>query len=339
MAAVLVLVAALAALAPHEVGGTQGERLKVGDQELSGPFTHDNLTVCLIHGPDRLKGTQFIMLAEALEKKKFVIFETQEVNTLRMENLGDVAVVILSGDILKGGQQDRIAQHDQIVPPKSGKLPLTVFCVERTASRWKQELKEEDRTFHASPGQLCSNELRLANRSNKDQSRVWKEVAMCQDKLSRNANVDVKAKASDSSLPLSLEAKEVMAAADKYTAKLAKLLDGKTDVVGYTFAINGKVVYMDVYGSPELFRKVWPRLIRANAIEAFMEMQKDRKFATPDAKAFQTFLQAAAAGKDTSKDDARGLRETKNEASRILRYDTTHPAMPAMKLRSNGIAY
>src|SRR5436190_24264043 len=99
-----------------------------------------------------------------------------------------------------------------------------------------------------------------------------------QRKLSMNANVDVKAKESDSSLPLSLEAKEVLAATEKYLAKLSNLLDGKTDVVGYTFAINGKVVSMDVYGSPELFRKVWPRLIRANALEAFSEVQKDKKF-------------------------------------------------------------
>src|SRR5215472_4615365 len=43
---------------------------------LSGPFTHQNLTVFLIHGPDRLKSKKFLMLAEALEKKDFVIYET-----------------------------------------------------------------------------------------------------------------------------------------------------------------------------------------------------------------------------------------------------------------------
>jgi hypothetical protein len=336
--AALVLAAAWAALAPREAGGTQGGRLKVGDQEISGPYTHDNLTVCLVHGPDRLKGRKFLMLAEALEQKKFVIYETQEVNTLQMENLADVDVIILSGDILKGGQQDRVAQYDQVVPPKSGKRPLAVFCVEHTASRWKQPLKETDRTFSSSPGQLCDNNLRLANRSDGDQGKVWREVAACQGRLSKNAMADVKSRESDSSLPLSLKAKEVLAATDKYVAKLDKLLDGKTDVVGYAFAINGKVVSMDVYGSPELFRKVWARNLRANAIEAFAELQKDKKFDAPTAKAFQTFLEAAAKGKETRQETARGLRETKNAEGRILRYDTTDPK-GKMILRSQGVAY
>jgi len=304
--------------------------------EISGPFTHDNLSICLIHGPDQLKGRKFLMLGEALEKKQFVIYETQSVNTLQMENLGDVDVIILSGDILKGGQQDRIAKYDQIVPPKSGKRDLTVFCVERTAERWRRPPTEADKTFQSSPGQLCTNNLRLANRSAGDQSKVWKEVAETQKLLSEKANVDVKAKASDSSLPLSLEAKEVLAAADQYVAKLSNLIDGKADVIGYTFAINGKVVSMDVYGSPELFRRVWARNLKANAIEAFAELQKNAKFGAPDAKAFQTFLAEANKVKDGKQDDARGLRETRNEADRILRYDTTDPARPAMKLRSQG---
>src|SRR5262245_23637496 len=102
---------------PQGAGGGADKRLKVGQFALSGPQTHDNLTVFLVHGPDELKGRKFLMLADALAQKKFVIHETQKVNDLTMENLSDTEVIILSGDILKGGQQDRIAQYDQVVPP------------------------------------------------------------------------------------------------------------------------------------------------------------------------------------------------------------------------------
>ena len=54
---------------------------------LSGPFTHDNLSVFLIHGEDRLQSKNFLTLPEALDQKKFVIHETQSVNELTMENL------------------------------------------------------------------------------------------------------------------------------------------------------------------------------------------------------------------------------------------------------------
>ncbi len=321
--------------------GTAGEkRIKAGEVELSGPHTYDNLTVYLIHGPDQLKGRKFVMLAEALEQKKFVIHETQSVNTLSMENLSDTDVVILSGDILKGGQQDRVAQYDQIVPPKSGKVPLQVFCVERTASRWGQKLVEQDKTFPSSPGQICTNGLRLANRKSGGQGEVWYNVVKAQDKLTMNARVDVKVKASDSSLALSLQVKEVLANIDKYVSKLSSAPDGKNDVIGFVFAINGKVQASDVYGSPALFRKVWPRLLRASATEAFSELQKDKKPAPVGAEAFRAFLEASSKGKVTDEDAARGLSQRTNSAERVQRYESKTPAgAKKAPLRTNSIAY
>jgi len=335
----LVLVGAVSSLmASHFLSLAGEQRVKVGEYQLSGPHAHDNLTLVLIHGEDQLKGRSFLMLAEALEQKKFVIHETQNVNELAMENLSDREVVILSGDILKGGQQDRIAQYDQIVPPKKGKLPLQVFCVERTASRWMKPLTDEDKTFTSSPGQLCTNDLRLACRKDNDQSGVWKNVMGAQDKLTANLKVDVKAKASDSSLALSLQVKAVEEAIGKYVGKLSALLDNKADVVGYAFAINGKVLSADVYGSPALFRNVWPRLLRASAIEAVTELTKEKKFPAQNVQAFATFMEEANKGKVTSQDAAKGLRQTTNDAARVLRFETSDPS-GKMMLRKHQFTY
>jgi hypothetical protein len=314
--------------------GQQETGTKAADQQLSGPFHHDNLTICLIHGEDRLKRHKFLMLAEALEQKKLVIYETQKVTELRMENLADVEVVILSGDILKGGQQDRIAQYDQIVPAKSGKLPLTVFCVERTASRWMKPLTSKDKTFDRCDGQICSNGLRVANRYNVNQSEVWKDVMNAQDKLSANAKVDVKAKESDSSLALSLKVKEVQQAVDKYVSKLSATVAGKEDVVGYAFAINGKVLSADVYGSPVIFRKVWPHLLKASALEAFAELPRDGKFSPATIPAFRTFLDDANKGKLVRQEDTKGLRQKTNEKARILFNETNSPGKALLRSQS-----
>src|SRR5437899_3477124 len=84
----------------------QGEKQPAKcDYKFSGPFEHENLTIFLIHGEDQFKDKSFLTLDEALEQKKFVIHETQSVNQLSMENLSDKEVLILAGDILKGGQQ------------------------------------------------------------------------------------------------------------------------------------------------------------------------------------------------------------------------------------------
>jgi hypothetical protein len=315
-----------------------GPPLQVGDYQLSGPYTHDNLTIFLVHGPDRFKGRKYLMLAEALQKKLFVIYETQSVNQLKMENLSNEEVLILSGDILKGGQQDRIAQFDQLVPPKSGKLPLTVFCVEHTAGRWMRKLTEEDKTFTSSPGQICSNSLRLANRYAGSQHKVWLEVANAQKSLSHNAGTDVKSKESESSLALSLKAKEVQAAVDRYVAGLAPIVRDKNNVVGFAFAVNGKVYSADVYGSPSIFQKVWPRLVRACALEAFADrLPKDKTFPTVTASAVQRFLEEGNKGKASApKDVGKEIRQVTNDADRVIRFESQQgPAGAALPLRQS----
>jgi hypothetical protein len=306
---------------------------------LSGPYTHTNLTIFLVHGADRLPGKSFLTLPEALEQKTFVIHETQSVNQLTMENLSDQEVVILSGDILKGGQQDRIAQHDLVVPPHSGKLPLAAFCVEHTAGRWMRPLQGADQKFAASPGCVATNALRLANRRAMSQGEVWKDVAKAQSQLNARLKVEVRAKESDSSLALSLGAKEVQQAAEPYVGELLGITRGKSDVIGYAFAINGKVLSADVYGSAALFQKVWPRLLRANAIEAVAERLKDKTFEPASAGAVRAFLDDAEKGKAADREVAEGLRQVTREGARNVLFETSAPkAAPAAWIRRNYLA-
>src|SRR5262249_13385363 len=91
----------------------------------SGPFTHANLTLFLVQGKDTLPGKNFLALQEALEQKKIVVHETQNVNELSVENVSpEVEVFTQTGDIVKGGKQDRLIAFDLIVPAKSGRLPI-----------------------------------------------------------------------------------------------------------------------------------------------------------------------------------------------------------------------
>src|SRR5260370_14540126 len=101
-----------------------------GEYRLEGPFTQGNLTVFLIHGQDKIKGQTFLTLQEALVQKKVIVRETREVNQLSIENVSRAEVYVQSGDIVKGGQQDRMLVVDLILPPRSGKIPIAAFCVE-----------------------------------------------------------------------------------------------------------------------------------------------------------------------------------------------------------------
>jgi hypothetical protein len=257
-------------------GGATAVVGSLGPYALSEPFTHNNLAVFMIYGKDRIKGDDFLTLQEAIKTKAVTVFETQDVRSLLIENHGDKPIYIQSGEILKGGKQDRTLPYDVILPARSGKMPIQSFCVER--GRWSRRGGESTVNFNSSSNILSTKALKLAARSSSDQGEVWKEVANAQRKLSGNLNASVNDARSASSLELSLDNPELKKAVEEYIRKLSAAAGGKKNAIGFAFAINGQVNSIDVYASNGLFRKLWPKLLKASAVEAVAERKKGKTF-------------------------------------------------------------
>src|SRR6516165_12042995 len=135
-------------------------KIAAGEFKLSGPYSHENLTIFLVHGQDKIVGKKFMTLQEALEQKTVIVHETSQVNELAIENVSkDVEVFVQSGDILKGGNQDRLISFSMIVPAQSGKVPVAAFCVEQ--GRWGQRGKEAAGRFGTSTTLLPSKALKV----------------------------------------------------------------------------------------------------------------------------------------------------------------------------------
>src|SRR5439155_2406452 len=306
----LIVVATLVALVsvPLALVNAWGEHRaqKPTDDEykFEGTFTQGNLTVFLVHGKDKIKGQTFLTLEEALFQKKVIVRETREVNQLTIENVSREEVYVQSGDIVKGGQQDRMLVVDLILPPHSGVIPIAAFCVEH--GRWNQRGNEESTKFNSSANTVASREVKLAAKLKSSQSEVWREVSVAQDKLSANVGTRVNGNASPSSLQLALENKEVQKTSDDYIKALSGIVDGKPDVIGYVFAINGKVNSADVYASSALFKKLWPKLLKASAIEAVAELRRGEKFDAPKPADVKGLL-----------DDSKGEEKQKDVSSRV----------------------
>src|SRR5215216_4710480 len=84
---------------------------QTSNYRLSGPYTHKNLTVFLIHGKEQTHKT-FLALQEALAQKKVKVYETKDVNELAIRNLSNEDIYIQAGDIVRGGEQDRMISVD-----------------------------------------------------------------------------------------------------------------------------------------------------------------------------------------------------------------------------------
>ena len=290
------------------------------EYRLEGPFTQGNLTVFLIHGKDKIRGETFITLQEALVQKKVIVRETRSVNELSIENISSQEVYVQSGDIVKGGQQDRMMAVDLILPPRSGRIPIAAFCVEN--GRWSQRGSEQVTVFNSSANVVASREVKLAAKMKGSQGEVWREVSVAQDKLSANVGTRVNGDASPTSFQLALENKDVQANADGYIKGLSSIVDGKPDVIGYVFAINGKVNSADVYASSALFKKLWPKLLKASAIEAVAELRRGEKFEAPKPADVKGFLDDSSRGPEKQKDVSRRVQMVTRETEENVFFET-----------------
>ncbi|MCP4136669.1 MAG: hypothetical protein GY754_37210 [bacterium] len=287
----------------------------------SGPYSYKNLTIFLVHGKNTIDGRKFMTLREAIKKNRALVHETGNVNQLEISNKSrNYNIFIMSGDIVKGGKQDRVIQYSYIIPPKTKKMKITSFCVE--SGRWQKRGSERLSAFSSSENQVASKELKMSIKKEKSQSNVWSNVAKMQDKLGSKVG-SVKGRRSDTSLQLTLEHKKLKKAQKKYNRKLSGILRGQKNVIGYTFVINGEINSAEIFGSDILFKKLWPKLIRASITEAISEYNKKKHYKAKSAMDVKTFLVNAEKGrKQAKKNVSRRTNVLEKESSESLYYET-----------------
>lgn len=297
---------------------------------VSGPHTHHNLSVYFIHGKSA-DGPVPLTLEEALAKGLVEVHETGEVSRLTLENKSKEEVFIHAGDIVKGGKQDRVVTSTLVLPPKSGKIDASVYCVE--AGRWAARGREDVMRFSASAEMMPTKDARMAlmnapsataglgavgnaadpstgdrgndpNRSYTEpsqrtletastrgggQTEVWSKVAEIQTKLSGKLKEKVNDEKSESSLQLALENKKLNEEREGYIKSLEGAPAGRDDIIGYAIAVNGEIASADVYASNALFKKLWPRLLKAAVTEA-ISADEVANIKVPETAGIQAFL-------------------------------------------------
>lgn len=264
--------------------------------QIGHPITNGNLSVFLIHGADKVKNKEYLTLPEGIAKKLVVVKETGDVNTLKIDNLSNAVVFIQSGEIVKGGRQDRALQKDMLIQPQAKGVSLPCFCVEQ--GRWSGRAGEKSHQFESAANFVVGNDMNLAVKQERDQSKVWSQVQSKQMQLSRSLKKQVVPAASPSSMQLTLEHKDVQnAIATQYKA-FSNVVEKETDAIGYAVAINGKISHADVYASGTLFKKLWPGLLKSAVVEAVAQKGEATKKAPTEDQVKQV-LTAAAIAKPT----------------------------------------
>ena len=285
---------------------------------LEQAYTHKNLTVYLLQS-DNLISREYITLEEALKSNKVILHETGSVNELQIENKSNDYVFIMSGDIVKGGKQDRTISEDLVLKPRSKKVSLASFCVEQ--SRWQKRGSEDVSKFTSSSNMLSNRNLKIAARSSKNQSAVWAEVAEFQTNVGTNVSADIRSERSASSLQLSLENKDFQKSLAEYKKALSAAFDGKENIVGFVCCINGKVVSAEWFGNVKLAAKLRIKLLESVASEAIFSYNKDLKYTQCSQTEITDFLKEAERGTETVSEtgDDMLLRKRETEKATVFK--------------------
>jgi hypothetical protein len=291
------------------------------------PITRRNLTIYPVISNLRLDTSEFLTLDEGLSSGVVKIGERGQlentlyrrrdsrspqswreqrednggasVNELALVNDSSRPLILLAGEVVSGGKQNRIIGADVIVPPKSEPLPLTVFCIEH--GRWTPGGGAFD-----SAKAMAHPSVRKEAQMSKSQSGVWGAVAQ---------SVEVAGAASPTGSYLdALNSPKAKRDLDEVAASIQadyerELRDQIRDrgAVGVVVAINGEMVWSDVFSSSDLFRKYWPKLLRSYVMEAEGRGREVKR--VPYSKDAQAFL-LEDHGRETIKIEPSAYRRT-----------------------------
>jgi hypothetical protein len=320
----LVIVAGLVAVDQRQAQA--GEVTTSSGYKVLEPIRHGNLTVFPVVAAKSYPTAQFLTLDEGLRSGEVVVTEAgsvqglirrpsvpairhdgAQVNRLVLVNNSKRPLLLLAGEIVTGGKQDRVIGKDRIVPPESDSVDLNVFCVE--PGRWvatSEHFGASEAMYGGAGGggsrgavpmaMMAQPSVRAKAMADKDQHAVWDEVRKQQAaetlELSAAAPVAAGQIAQTSSYAKVMENEDVKKQVDavarpieiNYQSLIRQLRD--RNAVGVVVAVNGRIIWADVFASTDLLEKYWPKLVRSYASEAVVTRAKDVGAGVIQAQAF-----------------------------------------------------
>ena len=215
--AVIAMVAVAGMLWPEPWSVRAGQENLASGYKVLEPIRNGSLTVFPVVSSKSYATGEFLTLDEGLRSGEVVVTEygnvrglvrqrvapaaqrdSAEVNRLVLVNNSKRPLLLLAGEIVAGGKQDRVIGMDRIVPSESDPIDLSVFCVE--PGRWvasSDHFGSSGATYGAAGGRsaatassaksagtlMAQPSVRAKAMGDKDQSQVWAEVRKQQQSM------------------------------------------------------------------------------------------------------------------------------------------------------------
>ena len=197
-----------------------------------------------------------------LERKQFGRDNEEWYHGLTVQNKTQDTVFILSGDVVTGGNQDRVMAYHDIILPGTVKN-VEVFCVEAGRSHYyDQSASAAEKSVGAFKGyyNVASPQVRHAVQTTGDQGKVWAAVA--------NVTEANGAESSTRAYAALDNANDQKAKRDAYMSFFEGKITADSKIVGVVVVCGDRVLGVDVFGDSDLFRRQFPALLHGYVAEA-----------------------------------------------------------------------
>lgn len=221
------------------------------DIELLTPQSHKNVAII----PLKTKinyGLDFLTLKKGMELGLAEIkeCETSTVNTLIVKNNAVTPLILIDGDEVVGGDQNRIVNSTVLIAPQS-EAKISVSCTERGRWAYKNEFQSSD---YIADYKTRHDKLH-ARRFNKSvQSAVWSSIDALEARHSFRSQT--------SAMSESYENKKINL---NEIIKSFKVVDGQTGVL---IIVNGEIKGFEILLNPEIYKEYHEKILKSYLIDA-----------------------------------------------------------------------
>src|SRR5207245_3895022 len=270
-----------------------------GDWRILDPVTYENISVFPVVASYGQDTSAFLTLEAGLASGDVVVRERgseemvrgrdgrplyipqsatgASVNQLVLINRSKRPLLLLAGELVSGGKQDRVIGKDRIVPVGAPPLPLDVFCVEHGRWTGSSQFAAAKTSVHPSVRERAAVDQK--------QTEVWDAVrggttakaapaapppqistSRIQGAIAGNGRTEAYEKI--------YESQAVGVSIDDFVNEVQRRFAQATSglknerVVGVVIAYGGEVAWSDIFASGDLFDHYWRKLLRSYAVEA-----------------------------------------------------------------------
>lgn len=270
-----------------------------GEWRLLDPVTYENISVFPVVSSQSQDTSPFLTLEEGLATGEVTVAEQgaqvlqrsrdgrpiylppsapgASVNQLVLINRSRRPLLLLAGELVSGGKQDRVIGKDRIVPVGAPPLPLDVFCVEHGRWTGSSEFAAAKTIVHPSVRERAAVDQK--------QTEVWDAVRS--GTTAKPSPTAPRAQISSDNLQAAIagngrteayekiyESQAVGVSIDDFVNEVQRRFAQATSglkgerVVGVVVAYGGEVAWSDIFASGDLFDHYWRKLLRSYAVEA-----------------------------------------------------------------------